>query len=58
MYSLISLMISIAIWALITGLPVMLLWDWLMPAIWGLPTITFVQALGISCLCGLLLKSK
>jgi hypothetical protein len=47
-----------AILALIVSLPVMLLWDWVMPAIFGLPEITWLQALGLSLLCGLLFKSK
>ena len=39
------------------ALPVMLLWNWLMPIIFGLPAITFWQALGLSLLAGLLFKS-
>ena len=33
--------------ALIFGLVVMHLWNWLMPAIFGLRTLTFTQALGL-----------
>ena len=36
--------------ALITALPVMLLWNWLMPVIFQLPTINIFQALGLSLL--------
>jgi len=39
------------------SLPVMLLWDWLMPTIFGLPEITWLQAWGLGLLCGLLFKS-
>ena len=39
-----------ALVALICALPVMLLWNWLMPDIFGLTTINFWQALGISFL--------
>lgn len=39
------------------SLPVMLLWDWLMPTIFGLPEITWFQAWGLLFLCGLLFKS-
>jgi hypothetical protein len=39
------------------ALPVMLLWDAVMPAIFGLTTITWFQAWGLSLLCGLLFKS-
>jgi len=44
--------------ALIASLPVMWLWDWLMPEIFGLKEITWLQALGISVLCSLLFKSS
>jgi len=32
------------------------LWNWLMPEIFGLTTITYVQALGINFLCWILFK--
>ncbi len=38
-------------------LPTMLLWNWLMPVIFHLPTITFWQAMGVDALCGILFKS-
>lgn len=44
--------------AALMSLPVMLLWDWLMPAIFGLPEITWFQAWGLLFLCGLLFKSN
>lgn len=37
--------------------PIMLLWNWLMPELFGLTTITFWQALGLSTLTSLLFKS-
>lgn len=40
----------------IAALPVMLLWNWLMPVLFGVVTINFWQALGVSALCGLLFK--
>ncbi len=40
------------------SLPVMLLWDWLMPTIFGLKEITWFQAWGLLFLCGLLFKSN
>lgn len=43
--------------ALLMALPVMLLWNALIPAIFGLTTISFWQALGLSLLCSLLFKS-
>jgi hypothetical protein len=43
--------------SLIMALPTMLLWDWLMPTIFGLKEITLFQAWGLNFLCGLLFKS-
>jgi membrane protein required for beta-lactamase induction len=40
--------------ALILGLPLMLLWNWLMPTLFNLPTITFWQAVGLNLLSGIL----
>lgn len=36
------------------GACVMLLWNWLMPELFGLPTITFCQAAGLLLLCKIL----
>lgn len=47
----------IVIIAVILALPIMLLWNWLMPDIFNLPTITFWQALGISLLSSCLFKN-
>jgi hypothetical protein len=44
--------------SLVCALPVMWLWDWLMPTIFGLKEITVFQAWGLSALCGLLFKSN
>ena len=44
--------------ALILALPTMWLWNWLMPAIFGLTKITFWQALGINLLSSILFKSS
>lgn len=43
--------------AAVMSLPVMLLWDWLMPGIFGLREITWFEAWGLLLLCGLLFKS-
>ena len=40
----------------IASLPVMLLWNWLMPTIFGLTTINIWQAGGLILLCNLLFK--
>jgi hypothetical protein len=39
---------------LLLGLPLMLLWNWLMPMIFGLPALTFWQAVGINFLASIL----
>jgi hypothetical protein len=41
---------------IIFGLPTMLLWNWLMPEIFGLPEITFWQAIGLNMLASILFK--
>ena len=44
--------------SLVCALPVMWLWDWLMPTIFGLKEITLFQAWGLMDLCGLLFKDN
>tara|TARA_R110000823_G_scaffold305139_1_gene427024 strand:+ start:722 stop:1042 length:321 start_codon:yes stop_codon:yes gene_type:complete len=39
---------------LVLSIPLCLLWNWLMPYIFGLPTITILQAFGLSALITLL----
>lgn len=46
-----------AILLLLFGVVVMLLWNWLMPIIFGLPTITFWQTYGLLWLIRLLVPS-
>lgn len=45
---------TVALVALILGLPLMLLWNWLMPTIFCLSTITFGQAIGLNFLCSII----
>jgi hypothetical protein len=47
----------IAIVIVLLGYPLMLLWNWLMPVIFGLPEITFWQAIGLNLLSTVLFKS-
>lgn len=47
---------TVFIIGLILALPVMWLWNWLMPSIFGLTSITWIQAWGINILCGFLFK--
>jgi hypothetical protein len=42
---------------LILGLPLMLLWNWLMPIIFDLPTLTFWQAVGLNLLSSILFRT-
>lgn len=43
--------------ALLTGLLIMWLWNWLMPIIFAIPSITYIQGWGISFLSGMLFRS-
>ena len=43
---------------LIFAWPFMVLWNWLMPVIFGIKTITFWQAYGLMLLCSFLFKSS
>jgi len=43
---------------LIMGFPAMWLWNWLMPAIFGLKEITFIQAIGLQLLAYIILPSS
>lgn len=45
-----------AVIALLVTLPVQLLWNWLCPALFSLPEITFWQAFGLQILIALLAK--
>lgn len=42
---------------LLFGVPLMILWNLLMPEIFGLPTIGFWQAFGLNILSSILFKS-
>ena len=54
--TLIVAILLIAIFGLILAFPVMWLWNWIMPAIFGLVKISFWQAFGINLLCGFLFR--
>ncbi len=49
---------AIVVGAILMAIPVWLLWNGLMPEIFGLPTITLWQALGIAVLSGCLFKGS
>lgn len=44
--------------AVLLAFPVMWLWNWLMPLIFGLTKITLLQALGLNILSGILIRSS
>ena len=46
------------LYALILAFPTMVLWNWLMPRIFGLTQIDIFQALGLNFLSSILLKSN
>jgi hypothetical protein len=50
-----KIVVFVALALLVFGFVTMHLWNWLMPAIFGLKTITFLQALGLVVLSKILL---
>jgi len=46
--------VGIAVFIAIGGTVVMLLWNWLLPTLFGLRSITFWQAIGLLALCRIL----
>jgi type VI protein secretion system component VasF len=51
-------LVTAVVLSLIFGWFVMLLWNWLMPLIFGLTTLTYWQSVGLSMLCSFLFKSS
>ena len=51
-------LVSILFVVLILSWPFQLLWNWLMPMIFGLPKITLLQALGLLTLSNLMFKTS
>ena len=50
--------VFIVVIAVFTALPVMYMWNYLMPVLFGLKEIDFTQALILSALCSTLFKSS
>lgn len=48
------LIAKIVLAVLVLSLPVMWLWNWLMPKIFGLMTLDFWESIGLIVLCNLL----
>ena len=51
-------LLVIALLGILLGLPLQLLWNWLMPTIFNLPTITFWQAMGLNIMSSILFKDN
>lgn len=49
---------DIVVFSILISVAVMLLWNWLMPEIFGLQEVTFFQALGLCFLCKFLFKNS
>lgn len=49
--------VTVAVLSLFGAIPTIFLWNWLMPTITGMMTITFWQAWGINFLAGILFKN-
>ena len=49
---------AVLIYAVFAALPVMLLWNWLTPELFGFKEINFWQAFGLLVLCGSLFRSS
>lgn len=50
--------VGVAIFAALGAIPLYFLWNWLMPALFGLKTVTFLQAIGLIFLTSILFKSS
>jgi hypothetical protein len=51
-------LLVIALLGILLGLPLQLLWNWLMPTIFNLPKITFWQAMGLNIMASILFKDN
>lgn len=49
---------GVVLLSLFCMIPVWLVWNWLCPMLFGLPSLTLMQAWGLSFLCGMLFKSS
>lgn len=47
-----------ALGAIVATVPAWLLWNWLVPDLFGLPTLTLVQTFGLTMLLGLLFGDR
>ena len=54
----IGIIAVVVVMGVIMALPVMWLWNWLCPTLFGLPSLGFWQAMGLNVLCGILFKGS
>jgi len=56
-WNIITFMVTLGLLlAIMVSVPTWLLWNWLMPSIFGLPEISLLEAFGLLILSGLLFK--
>jgi hypothetical protein len=53
----VMVIVLLSLFAVVAAIPTYYLWNWLMPDLFALKTITFVQAIGLNFLTGILFKS-
>ena len=54
----VGVIMTICILVILYSLPIMWLWNWLMPKIFNLPEINLWQSIGLNLLCQILLKQS
>ena len=47
---------AVALTAVVLAVPLLLLWNWVMPTVFALPYITFWQAMGLNLLTGIMFR--
>lgn len=57
-FAVMGMIVAAIVGGLLSAIPVWLLWNAVIPSIFGLPSIGFWQALGLSLLCAFLFKSS
>jgi hypothetical protein len=55
-FSVLVFIITAIVVSLIVGLPTMFLWNWLMPTLFRVQKISFIQVVGFTLLCSILFK--
>ena len=56
LYAVIGVVLGWLVLSILSCIPIMLLWNWLMPEIFGLCEISLLQSFGITVLSSLLFK--